>query len=81
MMSVYLEKRDPAKRQFRFYQIRVCQTLFGPWAMIRTWGRIGSAGADKEHWYDSEEEALSAGEKRLQQKTKRGYQPVGKTPM
>ena len=73
MRAVYLEKRDPAKRQCRFYRIRVVQTLFGPWAMIREWGRIGSPGRIMESWYDSEQEAQGAGEKLLAQKTKRGY--------
>jgi len=76
-MAVYLEKRDPDKRQARFYRIRVSQTLFGSWAIIREWGRIGSAGTVRETWYDSEAEALDAGEKLLAQKTKRGYQHVG----
>jgi predicted DNA-binding WGR domain protein len=77
MMAVYLEKRDPDKRQARFYRIRVSQTLFGSWAVMREWGRIGSAGTVRETWYDSEAEALGAGEKLLAQKTKRGYQRVG----
>ncbi|MDQ2694580.1 MAG: WGR domain-containing protein [Pseudomonadota bacterium] len=73
MMSIYLEKRDPARRQWRFYRIVVCPTLFGPWAMVREWGRIGSPGTVRETWHDSEEEALEAGERFLKQKTKRGY--------
>jgi predicted DNA-binding WGR domain protein len=44
---------------------------------MREWGRIGSAGTVRETWYDSEAEALGAGEKLLAQKTKRGYQRIG----
>ena len=75
MMAVYLEKRDPDKRQHRFYRIMVTRTLFGPWSMIRERGRIGSSGTVRETWYDSEQDALDAGGKLLKQKTKRGYHP------
>lgn len=74
MKAAYLEKRDLEKRQFRFYRIIITQTLFGPWALIREWGRIGSPGTIREAWYDSEQEALEAGEKLMKQKTRRGYQ-------
>ena len=74
---VYLEKRDPARWQCRFYRIRVRRTLFGPWTMIREWGRIGSPSAVRESWYDSEQEALAAGKKLLERKTRRGYQSMG----
>ncbi|EDZ65214.1 WGR domain superfamily [Nitrosococcus oceani AFC27] len=72
----YLEKRNPEKRQFRFYRIMITQTLFGSWAMIREWGRIGSPGTVREVWFDSEQEALEAGEKLMNQKTRRGYQVI-----
>lgn len=40
----YLEKVDPSRRMMRFYAIWIAPTLFGEWAMIREWGRIGSPG-------------------------------------
>jgi predicted DNA-binding WGR domain protein len=73
MRAAYLEKRDTEKRQFRFYRIIITQTLFGPWALIRELGRIGSPGTVREVWYDSKQEALEAGEKLMKQKAKRGY--------
>ena len=41
---LYLEKRIPARNQKRFYTITVTPTLFGSWAMVREWGRIGQPG-------------------------------------
>ena len=41
MTSIYLEKRVPARNQHRFYTITVTRTLFGSWALVREWGRIG----------------------------------------
>lgn len=69
MRAIYLEKR-----QFRFYRIIITQTLFGPWALIREWGRIGGPSFVREVWYDSEQEDLAAGRKLMKQKTGRGYQ-------
>jgi predicted DNA-binding WGR domain protein len=76
MRAAYLEKRNTEKRQFRFYRIIITQTLFGPWALIREWGRIGSPGTVREAWYDSEKEALEASEKLMKQKTRRRYQAI-----
>lgn len=72
MRAAYLEKRDINKQQFRFYRIVITQTLFGSWALIREWGRIGSPGTVREAWYDSEQKTLEAGEKPMRQKAKRG---------
>jgi hypothetical protein len=38
----YLEKVDPSRRMMRFYSIWIAPTLFGEWAMVREWGRVGS---------------------------------------
>jgi predicted DNA-binding WGR domain protein len=71
--AAYLEKRDIEKRQARFYRIMITRTLFGPWALIREWGRIGSPGTVREVWFDSEQEAMKAGEKLMRRKNRRGY--------
>lgn len=53
--------------------ITVTPTLFGEWALIREWGRIGSPGTVRETWYDDDAAAWRAGEQRVQQKLRRGY--------
>jgi hypothetical protein len=35
VIAVYLEKRDPEKRQARFYAMPVAPTLFGDWTLVR----------------------------------------------
>ena len=69
----YFEKQDPAGKQHRYYSIRVSQTLFSDWAMIREWGRIGQRGTVRETWYDTEADALAARQKLAAQKQRRGY--------
>jgi predicted DNA-binding WGR domain protein len=77
MNTIYLEKRDPGKNMMRFYSIRITLTLFGEWALIRQWGRIGSKGSVLQHWFDTRDEAETAGTKLLRTKERRGYQSVG----
>jgi predicted DNA-binding WGR domain protein len=50
------EKIDPARNQMRFYAVTVAPNLFGQWAMIREWGRIGQAGTIRQTWFESESE-------------------------
>jgi predicted DNA-binding WGR domain protein len=73
MTRTYLERRDPAHNMKRFYLITITPTLFGEWALIREWGRIGSPGTVRELWFESEDQAQKEVEKLLRQKEKRGY--------
>ncbi len=43
-MNEIIRKRDPDQNLARFYVLRVQAELFGGWALIREWGRIGSPG-------------------------------------
>jgi predicted DNA-binding WGR domain protein len=73
MTAIFLQRIDPERNMARFYRIAVTPTLFGDWALIREWGRIGSPGTVREIWYDDEAAARRAGELRVQQKLRRGY--------
>jgi len=48
--------------------------IFGDWSLVREWGRVGSPGTVRKDWFDSEEEAIIAGEKMCEVKQKKGYQ-------
>jgi len=71
--SIYLERIDSAKNMARYYRLSVAQTLFGEWAMVREWGRIGRGGQCREHWCASAEEATAMLEARKIERMKRGY--------
>lgn len=76
-MRYRLEKIIPAKRQRRFYELSVSQTLFGEWCLIREWGRIGAKGGQKMAAYlGSQEEALSMMGDIKRTKHKRGYATI-----
>ena len=73
-MIIRLEKIDHAKRQRRFYALSVVPTLFGEWALVREWGRIGAHGGQrKEEWHVSEAVALAECERIKRQKERKGY--------
>ncbi len=72
----YLEKRDPAQRQSRFYALHLTPTLFGEWALVREWGRIGSPGTVRERWFETREQAQAALARLEAKKRKRGYTPI-----
>lgn len=73
MASYYLEKRLPEKNQHRFYRIRTALGVFGDWAVVREWGRIGSPGTVRSLWFDSEEAAEAEALRIRDGKRRRGY--------
>ena len=77
MTPLRLERREPARNRMRFYAIIVTRTLFGSWAMVREWGRIGQPGTVRETWFETEDEAWAVGEQWRQRKVKRGYRAGG----
>ncbi|MVF24612.1 WGR domain-containing protein [Methylocaldum sp. BRCS4] len=77
MNGFYLERKDAAKNMNRFYKVIVTETLFGEWALIREWGRIGSPGTVREEWFDTADRAGQAASRARGQKQRRGYITVG----
>ena len=71
-----LERREPRLNCQRFYLISVVPTLFGEWAVVREWGRIGAHGGRLEMWFDTEAQALSEAVKRYQYQQRRGYRVI-----
>lgn len=71
--SLYLTRTDPARNMARFYVVTVQPTLFGEWAVIREWGRIGQSGQVKATACASYRDAEALGSRLRQQKTRRGY--------
>ncbi len=76
MKNVYLERKDLDRNMHRFYAMQLSPTLFGEWALIRRWGRIGSQGQKLEQWFASLAEAQIALNKWQAVKEKKGYRKV-----
>jgi len=57
----------------RFYEVSVEPTLFGDWALVCRWGRIGTKGRTQQEWFLSKSEAQSAQTAAVAVKRKRCY--------
>lgn len=77
MTAVTLARIDPAKNMSRFYKLDVQPTLFGEWAVIKEWGRIGRAGTVRSMPYPTADQAEAARIKQQSIKLNRGYRETG----
>lgn len=57
----------------RFYVLSIEETLFGDTALVREWGRIGTAGRRRLDLYETQAAASEALELWLGRKARRGY--------
>lgn len=73
MTAVVLERIDATRNMMRFYRLDVQLTLFGEWALVKEWGRIGSGGTVRSAVFDSEEAAEAAMVRQRRAKERRGY--------
>ena len=71
---ITLHRIDTTRNMRRFYHLHIEQTLFGDWALIREWGRIGRGGQRLEQWFDTPEAADRALQDLETRKRRRGYE-------
>ena len=72
--TVHLRCIDPAQNKRRFYALQLQRTLFGQWAVVRQWGRIGSpVGQRLEQWFDDPTAAYAFIDRLEKSKRHRGY--------
>ena len=74
LQVLVLERVDRAKNMARFYVLSIKPTLFEDLALVRRWGRIGSAGRERIDLHPSRRVAQIELEKWLDRKRRRGYQ-------
>lgn len=73
MSAVTLTRIDTDKNMRRFYRLDMQPTLFGEYAVVREWGRIGRGGQVWSTPYPSPLEALAVLEAVKGAKLKRKY--------
>ncbi len=77
MVSVYLVCQRPNPRtgtaMARYYRMLIAPTLFGEWALVREWGRIGSSGTVRAELYPNAGAALLAMQSLVRKKKQHGY--------
>lgn len=73
MNATRLTRIDPSQNMQRFYALAVEPTLFGEWALVREWGRIGRAGHIKSAAYATRGAADLALAQEFKRKVRDGY--------
>ncbi len=69
----YLHKIVLEENKHRYYAMTAIPTLFGEWAVMREWGRIGSPGTLRSDFFADEGSAITALSEIARKKLRRGY--------
>ncbi len=70
-------KVEPEQDIRRWYTVTWGPTLFGTWAVVCAWGRLGTDWSQRQvREFDEEEEAACEAEAQIRQRLKRGYTVV-----
>lgn len=69
-----LTRTKASQNVHRFYRMEIAHGLFGDWALVREWGRIGQPGQVRVDWYKTEAAAKNARFNFLMKKSRRGYE-------
>ena len=78
MGYVRFESIVPEKNRYRFYVVYWQPTLWGTWAVVRTWGRIGQGPRGRRvQECAGYEEALALAAEQVERRLRRGYRVVG----
>lgn len=73
MTTITLHRIDATRNMSRFYRLDVQRDLFGAWAVIREWGRIGQPGRMRSDPYPTAEQAEDGIQRQQAAKQGRGY--------
>jgi predicted DNA-binding WGR domain protein len=69
----FLTRTDPARNIDRLYVVEIMPTLFGEFALLREWGRRGSAGTVRLTSYERREAAEAAERRTIKRRLQHGY--------
>lgn len=70
---IHLHRIDLDRNMRRFYELSVQPTLFGGASLVRTWGRIGTAGQSLIETFDHPIDTTAAFARLERTKRRRGY--------
>jgi predicted DNA-binding WGR domain protein len=74
--AAHMRRIDPTRNMARFYEVSLEPSLFGTWAVVRRWGRIGCRGRIRLELCDSADDAFDCVKRLIVAKRRRGYQTV-----
>lgn len=65
---------DPERNRYRSYHLRLTRDLFGNWAIIRTWGRIGKYRREQVDYFRTVDEAMEHATRLGRRRLLHGYE-------
>jgi len=74
LQVLVLERNDRSRNMAHYYVLSIEPTLFEDLALVRSWGRIGSAGRQRIHLHPSRRVAQVELKEWLDRKRRRGCQ-------
>ncbi|MCP4543651.1 MAG: WGR domain-containing protein [Chloroflexi bacterium] len=70
-------KIDPTENERRWYVVSWGPTLFGKWAVVCTWGRLGTDWSQRQvQEFDTQDQAVDEANTQIQRRENRGYTAV-----
>jgi predicted DNA-binding WGR domain protein len=76
MSAVHLIRIDQARYMRGFYRLDVQPDLFGGFALVKEWGRIGARCRMMDELHATEVLAAAAMQHQADRKRRRGYRPL-----
>lgn len=73
--QINIRRFDETVNMARFYAMSIETSLFGGFALVRRWGRIGTMGQERIHLFSDERDALALFLRILRGKRAKGYRP------
>ena len=70
---IRFERVAPDRNRYREYSIAISRDLFGEWAVVRSWGRIGGQQRVKVTCLLQQHEATELAERIARRRLSRGY--------
>ncbi|QEO18981.1 WGR domain-containing protein [Acetobacter vaccinii] len=71
--SARLQRIRPDRNEWRWYALSIQPDLFGGAALVRRWGRLGTAGQMRLDLHDNEGAAANALSRLIRHRLRRGY--------
>ncbi len=76
MMFAHMVSIDPARNRYRGYIVAIQPTLFSPYALVRSWGRVGSRPRMLVREMASAAQAREEAMKLMALRLRRGYRVI-----
>jgi predicted DNA-binding WGR domain protein len=72
--TIEFARLEPEHNRYRSYRLELTQDLFGNWALVRSWGRIGGTPRTKVEYFVFRFDAKDQAQRIIRRRLAHGYQ-------